>query len=376
MKICAIICEFNPFHNGHKYFLERAAELSHCDALLCIMSGDFTQRGEMCVLDKYARARHAVLGGADCVIELPTPFAVAPAEIFANGAVKVLSQIPEIKSIAFGCEDGSESDFFSAASILAEENETFKNILAGKLGGGESYIRSYSIAFERCGGDPKFLSKPNNILGVEYTKAILKRKADINIIPIKRVGSGFGDEKLGDGLSSAFAIRKNLSSPAIKRNVPDFVYSDLHDVTEAQRRFECAMRYKLFETDAAKLRGVWGCGEGLENRLKPLAHLPFERLVGEATSRRYSSSRIRRILCANLLGLYSEDCLKFMDAYLPVKVLAIRKNMADTLLPYLSTKPNYDDFYAQKCEILNENAQKIWKHLNGLPDKRDYMITA
>ena len=100
MKILAIICEFNPFHNGHRYLLEKAKKLSGADAVLCIMSGNFTQRGEICVLDKYTRAKHAILGGADCVIQLPAPFAVAPAEIFAKGAIKILSSIPEVAFLA------------------------------------------------------------------------------------------------------------------------------------------------------------------------------------------------------------------------------------------------------------------------------------
>ena len=94
MKTYGIICEYNPFHNGHKFLIEKAKEITECDAVLCIMSGNFTQRGEMCIADKYTRAKHAVLGGADCVIQLPSPFAVAPAEIFASGAIKILSSIP------------------------------------------------------------------------------------------------------------------------------------------------------------------------------------------------------------------------------------------------------------------------------------------
>ena len=114
MKILAIICEFNPFHSGHEYLIEQAKRMSGCDAVLCIMSGNFTQRGEMCINGKYIRAKHAILGGADCVIQLPAPFAVAPAEIFASGAVKILSAIPDIKYLAFGCEN-ADLDYYKNA---------------------------------------------------------------------------------------------------------------------------------------------------------------------------------------------------------------------------------------------------------------------
>ncbi|MDE6790385.1 MAG: nucleotidyltransferase family protein, partial [Clostridia bacterium] len=140
MEICAIICEFNPFHNGHAYLLRRARELSGCDAVLCVMSGSFTQRGEICRTDKFLRAKHAVLCGADAVVELPAPFAVAPAEIFARGAVGVISSIPQVKCVAFGCESGEAEDFLYAAKIANSESALFKATLEKHLDSGESYI--------------------------------------------------------------------------------------------------------------------------------------------------------------------------------------------------------------------------------------------
>ncbi|MDE6075210.1 MAG: nucleotidyltransferase family protein [Clostridia bacterium] len=133
MEICAIICEFNPFHNGHAYLLRRARELSGCDAVLCVMSGSFTQRGEICRTDKFLRAKHAVLCGADAVVELPAPFAVAPAEIFARGAVGIISSIPQVKCVAFGCESGSAEDFLNAAKIANGESGLFKTTLEKHL---------------------------------------------------------------------------------------------------------------------------------------------------------------------------------------------------------------------------------------------------
>ena len=105
MKFCAIICEYNPFHNGHRYLLEHAKKLSGCDGILCLMSAAFTQRGEAAVMPKFVRAEHAVLGGADCVLQLPAAFSVAPAEIFAQGAVSILKSIPAVTHLAFGSEN-------------------------------------------------------------------------------------------------------------------------------------------------------------------------------------------------------------------------------------------------------------------------------
>ncbi|MDE5666783.1 MAG: nucleotidyltransferase family protein, partial [Clostridia bacterium] len=274
MKICAIICEFNPFHNGHKYILDKARELSGCDALICIMSGSFTQRGDICIADKYTRARHAVDGGADCVLELPTAFSVAPAEIFAKGAVKILSSVPEIDTLAFGCESGFEADFLSAAKILSDESGKFKEALNKSLDAGESYAKSYAAAFEVAGGAEGFLSTPNNILGVEYAKAVLGSKKNIRLLPVRRVGAGFNDGEIKQNFSSATAIRKNLSSPLVKGNVPDFVAGDLTDFSVENGRFEDYLRLILSRTSAEALKPIYGCGDGLENALKSLQALP------------------------------------------------------------------------------------------------------
>ncbi len=246
MKILTIICEFNPLHNGHKYLIGRAAASGY-DAVVCVMSGCFTQRGEMCRNDKYARARHAVLCGADAVIELPAPFAVAPAEIFAQGAVKTVCSIPGAEAVTFGHETGCAENFFEAARLLNDESEKFRAALESGLDGGESYIRSYCAAFEKCGGDGDFISHPNNILGVEYAKAILKSGKDIKILPVKRIGAGYGEEKLCGNYSSARAIRANAHAPLL---LPRFYGGEGQrgKIRAARRGLGVFVRKRQFET--------------------------------------------------------------------------------------------------------------------------------
>ena len=339
MKICGIICEFNPFHNGHEYLLKEARKISGCDALVCIMSGNFTQRGDICVIEKHVRAKHAVLGGADCVIELPSAFSVAPAEIFASGAVKLLSSTPELDTIAFGCESGIQADFLHAAELLINESEDFKTALRTKLNQGESYIKSYAFAFESVGGNAELLSKPNNTLGVEYAKAVLRTKKGIKLLPIKRVGSDYNDGEIKQNFSSASAIRKNLSSPLLKDNVPPFVLHDLTDFTAETERYENYLRLMLSRTSAEDLAKVYGCNDGLENTLKALQALPFKQIIDEATSKRFTASRIKRILCANFLNLYQADCEKFVSSDLYLSPLAVKKESADKILPALAKSP-------------------------------------
>ncbi|MDE7401684.1 MAG: nucleotidyltransferase family protein [Clostridia bacterium] len=370
MEICAIICEFNPFHNGHAYLLRRARELSGCGAVLCVMSGSFTQRGEICRTDKFLRAKHAVLCGADAVVELPAPFAVAPAKIFARGAVGVISSIPQVKCVAFGCESGDGGScedgekFKSAARILSDESALFKATLEKHLNSGESYIKSYGAAFEACGGNGELLSSPNNVLGVEYAKAVLNSGADIKILPVKRVGAGFNDEQLADGYSSASGIRANADNPKIKNEMPECSYDDFIKSNDNGERFRRLAVDSLYLCDKENLKRVYGCTEGLENRLKSLAFgHGFEEIVELACSKRYSKARIRRILTANLLGLYADQTAEFLQGGLPVKVLAVKKERADELLPLLSVTPQNAES-AQACAELSSKAYGLWRYLS------------
>ena len=174
MKFCAIICEYNPFHNGHKYQLAEARRLSGCDKILCIMSGNFTQRGEAAVFHKYERARHAVENGADAVIELPAAFSVSPAQLFACGAVHILAAIPAVQTLAFGCESGDKESFLRTARATLSESKQFKAALKENMKDGTSYIRARNAALLSSGADvdEALLSSPKGVavgeIGLDY----------------------------------------------------------------------------------------------------------------------------------------------------------------------------------------------------------------
>ncbi len=380
MKILAIICEFNPFHSGHEYLIEKAKRMSGCDAVLCIMSGNFTQRGEMCINGKYIRAKHAILGGADCVIQLPAPFAVAPAEIFASGAIKILSAIPDIKYLAFGCEN-ADLDYYKNAEISLNESENFKTLLQNGLNEGDSYVKSYSRAFSSCGGEVRIVRQPNNVLGLEYVKSILKLNSKIKILPIQRIGSNFSDGTVYENYSSAFAIRNGLNNEKVKKCVPEFVLNDLPKQFETNE-YENYLRYVLFNSEKSELKIIYGCGEGLENKLKSLENMPFGDIIRHTTSKRYSSSRIRRILCANALELYRDDCEKYLSANLYIKPLAVKRLAADKILSALS-KSKYPVVTGIDTENLNTTAKECFEQdrkefemYNFLThsDNKDYMV--
>ena len=342
MKICGIICEYNPFHNGHAYLIERAKAESGCDAVICMMSGNFTQRGEAAILDKYTRASHAVLAGADAVIELPTVFSLSPAEIFAKGAVRLLNAIPGFETLAFGCEEPDRERFLSAAKTTAEESRGFRRILKLHLKAGKSFTRARSDALIETGrGDTAaLLQSPNNILGVEYQKALFACGSLATILPVKRTGAGYSDEELYKNFSSATAIRSAVSEGkerAVRKNVPDYVADDLFSSAADGSVFKKIAVYAALTQSAEQLSLILDCSEGLENRIKALAkdNPDYDTLLEKATTKRYISSRIRRILASAMLGIDEDLIRKALKAPLYLKVLAVKNEKADDVLSVL-----------------------------------------
>lgn len=375
MKICAIICEYNPFHNGHSYQLNAARELSGADAVLCLMSGNFVQRGEAAILDKYTRARHAVAAGADIVLELPTPFATANAELFAKGAIHVLSSIPSVKTLCFGAESAQKTAFMLAAKYLNDEPKEVSEKIKEALASGTSYAKARAQAF--AGFIPfDMLSSPNNILGLEYTKAILASQADIEILPVQRVGGGYTDEALLDDYSSASAIRAAIASgEKIKNNLPDFVWRDLPKTVKND--LDVLEKYALLARSANEIAQICDCTEGLENAFKRAAEKNVP-LVKSLTSARYTSSRIRRIALQNLLRIDETLVRESLQAPLYLRVLAVKKERAG-LLSELGSSPlpilarahdeNVLTGVAKRCYEADIFAERVYSLVYGTSEK-------
>ena len=328
MKICAIICEYNPFHNGHLWHIEQARTLSRADAVLCVMSGNFVQRGESAVMDKYTRAKHAVLAGADAVIELPTVFATANAELFAKGAVKLLSSIPAVDTLCFGAENADKPSFISAARYLNNEPKSVSDKIKELIATGTSYAKARTQAW--AGFIPlDMLSSPNNILGLEYTKALLSLSSNISILPIKRQGAGYSDELLQSNFSSATAIRTAIKNGEnADGNLPDFVIKDLPKRLE--NSLEALEKYALLSRSTEEIARVCDCTEGLENALKRVAGTG-EPLVETLTSARYTSSRIRRIALQNLLQIDEKLIRDGLSSPLYLRILAMKKERSEVI---------------------------------------------
>ncbi len=328
MKICGIICEYNPFHNGHLYQLKEAKRLSGADALLCVMSGNFVQRGDAAIVEKRLRAKHAIKAGADLVIELPTPFATSNAELFAKGAIHLLSSIPEVDTLCFGAERADEEAFLAAAKLLNDEPPSVSAKIKELTAQGVSYAKARATAYAPYLPEG-FLTSPNNILGVEYARAILASHSPIRLLPILRAGSGYKEKALRGEYSSATAIREAIISgtpylPAI----PDFVAEDMPKGIE--NRLESLEKYAILQNSSEELAKVCDCTEGLENAFKKAAEGKAP-LVEALTSPRYTSARIRRIALQNLLGIEEAFIRQCLKSPLYLRVLGAKKERKEVL---------------------------------------------
>ncbi|MBR5439005.1 MAG: nucleotidyltransferase family protein [Clostridia bacterium] len=334
MKICFAICEYNPFHNGHLKHIEYIKQNLGADAIVVILSGNFTERGDIAVLDKYTRATHAIKAGADMVIELPAVFATANAEIFAKGAVKLINAVECEKALCFGTESGDIKEIITASNLSLNESEEFKRELLKQLKSGVSYAKARATTIEKVEGlNKKIISTPNNILAIEYVKAIKQCDSDIEVYTLKRQGGAFNSSELCEGASSALAIRTAIENGNIKdieSSVPPFVYSDLptHLPSVNELVLQSVLNAKI-----DFLSAVQDCTEGLENAVKKHAKtaLTLDELVKKIKSKRYTETRIKRILINCLLGIDKHLIKDSLNSDLYFKVLAINSSKLDLL---------------------------------------------
>lgn len=387
MKVVACIAEYNPFHFGHAKHLEYIRRELGADKIIVVMSGNFTQRGDIAVLNKFERARHAVLAGADMVIELPTVFATANAEIFAKGAVGLISSLSVVDELCFGVEGGSAEEYVALAAAMNDESKEFKKALKDFLDQGVSLAKAKFLALQRSGENfnESLISSPNNVLGVEYTKALLDIKSDIRIAPMLRLGD-HNDRTLKKGITSATSIRDALRAgekSKVKKCVPDFVFDDLKEYPHS---FDKIVLAKTILTSAKDMAEVPDCTEGLENRIKALVkdNKTVDGLVEKVKTKRYTETRIRRILTANLLGVtrsLTSDALK-SNTY--AKILCVNDDSKDLIsmiaergsIPVITRKSDVALLKktALKCFERDCVANELYNLVTGDNANENYML--
>jgi predicted nucleotidyltransferase len=341
MKIAGVIAEYNPFHNGHLYHLQKIKSELRPDGIVCAMSGNFVQRGEPAVFDKWSRAEMALAGGADLVFELPVCFSTATAEIFAESAVKLLSKTRVVNILSFGIEEYRESELFILSRLLTEEPEPFRNMVKNHLKRGASFplareraaVEYLSSQSANCDTDAasKLLKKPNSILAIEYIKAIIKTGSNLTVYPVIRKGAGYHDKTLGGTFPSASAIRHALSSTEnplqqIAGNVPVFTFEIIKKEMEKGRGpvflkdFETVLLFLLRRMAAQDMTAFFDVEEGLENRILRAARESgtLDELIAGIKSKRYPATRIQRILIHILLNIDREIVISRDPLYLRV----------------------------------------------------------
>ncbi len=333
MNFCFSVCEYDPLHYGHVYHLSQMKK-TDSDAVIVIMSGNFTQRGEVAVLDKYTRAEHAVLCGADMVVELPTVFAVSPAEIFAGGAMKIIAALGGGK-LCFGTEVGTADEFLALARASTNESREFKEELKRRLSSGVPFANARTEALKATATDCNFeiMNNPNSVLGLEYAKAAISQGTNVELLPIERVGAGYKDKELGKNFCSAAAIRqaiKEFDRKKVKKFVPPFVFRALPERLPDPSQ---AVLYSLLSKSADELGGVIDCTEGLENRIKVISRSArtFDELIDRLETKRYTRARLSRIATSAMLGIDAKTVDKCQKSDLYVKVLAVAKDRTDLL---------------------------------------------
>lgn len=390
IKICAVICEYNPFHNGHRHQLTQIRRRGGFDLVIGIMSGNFTQRGEAAISDKFTRAEWAVRYGMDAVIELPAPFSSAPAEIFARGGIKILCALPDYcaLTLAFGSESGDEKQFFTVAERLLNEPAPFREKLKSYLDAGYSLARARELAY----GDiypeegANLFSAPNDVLGVEYAKAILRSGRKVELLPLKREGAGHAEKTLRENFSSASSIRAALlqgdNADGVRANVPDgylFTLSEKLLTKERYALFDGMEYYALLRASEEELRLFPDCSEGLEYALKNATKECFtaEEVIKKVTSRRYPSARIRRILLANALGITAEAQRTFLNGEVFIHPLALRAEKRERILSVLGDERGHAPLVMRKADaeklrgsarelfVLNDRADDVYAALCG-----------
>lgn len=333
LKKCGIICEYNPLHNGHIRQIQAAKEQTGCDTLVCIMSGNFVQRGDGAVLDKYTRAVHAIKAGADVVVELPTVFAINSAQDFAFGAIKTLSALG-CEYLHFGSECGDVAQLEKVAEFLLNPPSAFTKKLQENLDKGLSYPQAIAKASARY-FDSEILNNPNNTLAIEYIKEIRNQHSNIKPVTLKR-NSDYNSDDLMSEFCSASAIRTACGKQdfkKIKNHVPPYVFEDLtKNQYFSQQNFEIFAHGFLITSNTDYLKNIYGAEEGLHNKLFKNATLPcYDDLLFGTKSKRYTLLKIKRLVLNSVLGITKTNMKKAKKAKPYFKVLAINSDRLDIL---------------------------------------------
>lgn len=393
-KICAIICEYNPLHNGHAYLINKAKELTGCDFIMAIMSGNFTQRAEPTILNKYRRATLALDANIDIVVQIPTAYACGSSEIFAKAGVSIANSFKNVTHLLFGSECGDLQQLNNCAEFFANEPKEYSNILKTFLKEGNSYNSSRLKAIEELAKlnklDSSFLdtiSQPNNILAIEYIKQLKELKSDIIPITCKRFGEDYNSKKF-DEYACASTIRSLLLCNDIKdtrKAIPEVLYDNYKKALEKQgiynkKLFDDFLLMAMRNTTDEQLSDIFEVKDGFEKRLIAMSQkaVDYPSFVESVRTKAISEKKINKIALYNLLGITKEIVDFLYKKPMPyIKVLASRKsvlNYVQTSSPLLLRSQDAKGLNGKFVDALlsvENKAENIYSYLNN--DKIVYL---
>ncbi len=303
MTAVGIICEYNPFHNGHKYQIAQAKRLSGCEACVCVMSGSFVQRGDVAVYDKWTRAKAALENGADLVIELPVWYVLQSADIFAKGGMDILTKSNLVNSISFGSESADADALMNCAEILTKKNDSLKSKIDELMKSGASYPSALQNAMDCLYPQfAEYLENPNDMLGVSYISAMIKANTDLKIYPVARCGADHHSTDADGIFASSTAIRTKMADGNdYSELVPEKLSASLYDIKNLENFILGFYR----TCDAETLKKLPLIEDGFENKLKSSASqaTTLDEFYQSMVSRRYTLSRVKRTVLAGILGM-------------------------------------------------------------------------
>ena len=373
-NVLGIISEYNPFHNGHLHHLIESKKITNSDYCIAVMSGNFTQRGEISIVDKWEKAKMAIANGVDLVIELPTLYAISSAENFASGAIKILDSLGIVDFVSFGSECNDISILDDIANVLAFEPSQYKTLLSHELSRGESFPKARENALMMYLNDIRrfanVLSSPNNILGIEYLKSLKRQKSEIKPITIQRKDAKYNDTAIprNSRFASATAIRNLCQATDDISPIQKFVPEATFDILEENIKkgnfvknlsvFDKEIIYTLRKMTTDEISNLPDVSEGLEFALKNAVNQcnSVVELLSIVNTKRYTKTRLQRILLYAILGITKQDMKISMDTTPYIRVLGFNEK-GQELLGEISKKN-------RKLEIITSVKKFIDKKSN------------
>lgn len=402
MKTIAIIAEYNPFHNGHLYMLNKAKELTGADYSIALTSGNFTQRGTPAICDKFTRAYMAVLSGIDLCLELPYVYSTGSAYDFASGAVSLLDKLNSVDYLCFGAENDDMDLFNIITDIIIDEPEEYLNILKSEQKCGLSYpsarqkaltgyieASSEGIIKSNISGITEIISKPNNILAIEYLCALKRINSKIKPVLIKREIADYKDENINGSISSAYAIRKAISEVSVC-STKDTQKKDLeirlkNDMPQDALCYFMEMYNKEYPLSPSSImpfiqaacmnfsskKEICDLNNSLLNKLKKVdLCINYEDLIKALKSKDITETRINRALLHLVTGYEEKDrdsFYKYGTAFY-ASILSFRKSSSElikrinegSLIPVITKKSDFDKIISANSDSGYAIAKRMW----------------